>query len=139
MAIELKFDVSRIADACRKSPEAAYTGAKRGMHDVMDDWLLKSRNVAPLDTGNLRRQLATEVKGTSLADLVGEIYGNATESSPKYGRFNYGYWLHEVHTGKLHTPGTVRKFLDEPAEQNKEKWFQHIEKEVQAELRRLGW
>jgi hypothetical protein len=136
MAMEIEFDLSGLIRLLEATPEAVYTGGKRGLHDAMDDWLKEARDVAPLDSGNLRRQMHTEVDDKT---LTGEIYGNAVESSPGYGRFNYGYWLHEVHTGNLSTPGTVNKFLDEPAKEHQKKWLRHIESEIEAEVKRKGW
>lgn len=136
MAIKVDLNLDGLIRLLEKSPKAVYDGAKRGLHDTMNEWLSKSRDIAPLDSGNLRRQLHTEVDDKVLA---GEIYGNAVEYSLKYGRFNYGYWLHEIHTGNLSTPGTVHKFIDAPAKKDKEKWLRHIEKEIEAEAKRKGW
>lgn len=143
MAITLDFDISQFHRFLETAGDAVYTGAKRGLHDAMDDWLADARDVAPLAPkgGNLRKQMHTKVKGASIDDLKGTIYGNAVEDSRKYGRFNYGYWLHETSEGQatqLHTPGTVHKFLDVPAEQNKQRYFAQIEREIQAELRARG-
>lgn len=136
MAVKFDLDISGFISVLGATPKAVYTGAKRGLHDAMDEWLAESRDVAPLDSGQLRRLMETEVDG-----LTGEITANAVESSPKYGRFNYAYWLHEDDGQKanLHTPGTVHKFLDDPAEENRDKWLRHIESEIMTEVKRKGW
>jgi hypothetical protein len=139
MAMEFEFDIEglrKMLNSLGTMSSDFRNGAKRGLHDVMDDWLKESRDVAPLGSGNLRKQIHTEVDE---ATLKGTIYGNAVEYSPGYGRFNYGYWLHEVHTGNLSTPGTIHKFLEVPAVANKEKWLRHIESEIKAEVTRKGW
>ncbi|MFE4202139.1 HK97 gp10 family phage protein [Aneurinibacillus aneurinilyticus] len=138
MAANIELDLSKFIRLLEKTPEAIHRGGKRGLHDAMDDWLAKSRDVAPLDKGNLRKQLATEVDPKT---LTGEIRGNAVEHSPGYGRFNYGYWLHEDEgqSANLSTPDTVHKFLDEPAKLHQKEWVRHIESEIKTEGKREGW
>ncbi|MCP1354662.1 HK97 gp10 family phage protein [Aneurinibacillus migulanus] len=138
MAANIELDLSKFIRLLEKTPEAVYRGGKRGLHDAMDDWLAESRDVAPLDKGNLRKQLATEVDPKT---LTGEIHGNAVEYSPEYGRFNYGYWLHEDEgqSTKLSTPNTTHKFLDKPAQEHQKDWLRHIESEIEAEAKREGW
>jgi hypothetical protein len=140
MAANIELDLSKFIRLLEKTPEAVYRGGKRGLHDAMDDWLAESRDVAPIAPkgGNLRKQLATKVDAKT---LTGEIRGNAVEYSPGYGRFNYGYWLHEGEgqSTKLSTPDTTHKFLDKPAQEHQKDWLRHIESEMEKEAEREGW
>jgi hypothetical protein len=135
LAIELEFDLTRLRQLIERSPEAAARGAKRGMHDVLDDWVRESRDIAPIDTSNLRRQIhADQIKGSGL-NLTGSVTANAV-STWKGGPFNYAYYIHEV-TERAVTGDP--KFLDNPAKQNEKKWLGWIEEEIEIELKKAGW
>jgi hypothetical protein len=145
--IEISTDLTKFLHAIEEATAIMGDGAKRGLHDVMDEWLSKSRDLAPLDKGTLRRGMSTDIKGTG-ADLTGEINAVAIEvaKTGKWSgqRFNYAWYLHE--SGKYgesfknpSTPGTIPKFLDKPAKDNEDKWLKHIEKEIEKELKAKGW
>lgn len=131
-------DMTVLLTALERTPDAAARGATIGMRDVKDDWVRSARDVAPLDTGNLRRQISGKVEGSGL-DASVEIEANAMNSR----RFNYAYYIHEggmADDGKsLRHPGTVEKFLDQPAEQNEARWQAMIEREIREQLEREGW
>ncbi|NGQ95498.1 HK97 gp10 family phage protein [Brevibacillus sp. SYP-B805] len=132
MARDFELDVTKFIRALDGATEAIARGAKRGLHDALDDWRREATDVAPLDKGTLRRGIDTQIEGDGL-DLTGEISAVAIEDSRK-GRFNYAYYLHEV-KGEIKnptTPGTIAKFLDVPAEQNEKKWLDMIEDEIKA-------
>lgn len=131
MAGNFNSQMRRFIQALEEMPRAAEVGGERALTDIKDDWVLEARDVAPLDSGNLRRQIDGEVSDNTLV-----VSSNATNS----GRFNYAYYIHEQDAGGhgLKTTGTVKKFLDEPAEQRKETWLDWIEEEVDAELRQGG-
>jgi hypothetical protein len=136
MARDFEFDISGLQHLLNQSPQAAAKGAKRGLHDSLDDWVLKSRDIAPIDTGLLRRGIKAEgVAGTGL-NLKAEISSTAKERN-----FNYAYYIHEQDAGgkNLRVPGTVKKYLDQSGEDNKDKWMQWVEEEVRNELQRQGW
>jgi len=135
MAIEFDVDLSPLIDLIRKSPEAATRGAKRGLHDALDDWVRQSRDVAPIDSGTLRRSItAHPIEGSGL-NLEGTVSANATERW-RNGTFNYAYYIHEV---TEHAVTGDPKFLDNPAKQNENKWRDWIEDEIQDELKKAGW
>jgi hypothetical protein len=139
MAMRLEFNIIKFIRTLDATEEMIAKGAKRGLHDALDDWKRESTDVAPLDKGTLRRSISTEIDGKGL-ELTGEISANAIESGSK-GRFNYAYYIHEV-KGKIAnptTPGTLAKFLDVPAKKNEEKWLRMIENEIQDEVKRSGW
>lgn len=110
------------------------------MDEIKDDWVQKSRDVAPKDDSNLRRQIHGTVEGNGANSKV-IVTGNATNSSRGYGRFNYGYYLHEEapSSTKLSTQGTTLKFLDKPAEEREREWMRWLEEGVTEASRRRGF
>ncbi|WP_127506927.1 HK97 gp10 family phage protein [Paenibacillus humicus] len=141
MAAEFEFNMSRFLHAIEGAADTIAAGAKRGMHDALDDWKREAVDVAPIDKGTLRRSISVqEIEGAG-ANLTGGISANAVERTKGGRRFNYAYYIHEVKgdefSGK--TPGTVGRFLDVPAEKNGEKWMRGIEAEIADELKRKGW
>ncbi|MFY2158067.1 hypothetical protein ACOSZF_20875 [Cytobacillus firmus] len=131
-------DLSPLVDLLQRSPEAAGRGAVKAMRDIKDDWKRESVDVAPLDTGNLRRQINGRVEGSGLESTV-EIEANAMNS----GQFNYAYYIHEggmAADGKsLRHPGTEEEFLKKPAEENEQRWSRMLEREIRDQLDREGW
>lgn len=142
MARRISLDLSALVNLIQRSPEAAGRGAHRAMVDIKDDWVLKARNIAPLDSGNLRQQISGEVEGRGLGSEV-IVTGNATSRSAGGQRFNYGYYIHEGHMradGKqLRHPGTEEEFLDKAAEQNKQRYLDKLESGIREQLEREGW
>lgn len=136
---DFKIDMRQFDAAMRRSPEAVNAGARTALGDIKNDWLAESRDVAPLDTSNLRRQITAAVFKPGASGYI-EIEGNATQGGGG-GRFNYGYWIHEENAGgkSLLTPGTEKKFLDKPAEERIDEWAKWLEDEIKAELKKAGW
>lgn len=135
MAIKLEFDLSPLIKLIEKSPEATARGAKRGMHDALDDWVRQSRDIAPIDSGTLRRSITAHLSEGSGLNLEGTVSANATERW-RGGRFNYAYYIHEV---SEHAVTGEAKFLDKPAQENEQKWREWIEDEIKDELKKAGW
>ena len=136
MARDFELDTSRLEALIRRSPEAAARGARRGLHDSLDDWVIQSRDIAPLDKGTLRRGIKAEgVRGRDM-NLTAEISSVAKERN-----FNYAYYIHELDAGgkNLRTPGTVKEYLDKSGEENKDKWMRWVEEEIRIQLEREGW
>ena len=133
MAKDFELDLGPLRKLIANSPEAAGRGARQAMDDIKDDWVRQSRDIAPLDTGNLRRQITGEVEGQELISKV-IVTANAAQKG-----FNYGYYIHEENAGgkSLRTPGTVKKFIDESADEAK--WQRWLEEEIADELKRAGW
>lgn len=125
--------------ALQQLPGVVHQGAKRGLGDIKNDWVRESRDVAPLDTSNLRRQISGKVEMQSGANGYVEIEGNATQGGSS--RFNYGWWIHEQNAGgrSLQYAFAEKKFLDKPAEENERKWLGWIQEEIDVEIRRNGW
>lgn len=134
MAGEFYFESNGLAQAMERSIDATARGMLNGLTDVKNDWKAESVDAAPIDTSNLRQQIAAEV--FTEGDSTGvEITANATRGSR---RFNYAYYIHEEDAGGANVNGE-KKFLDKPAQDNKEKWADWIEREIESELRRAGW
>lgn len=142
MARGLSLDLSALVHLIQRSPEAAARGAHSGMDDIKDNWVVEARNIAPLDTGNLRRQISGEVEGRGFDSEV-IVTGNATSRSAGGRNFNYGYYIHEGHMrqdGKhLRHPGTEEEFLDKSGERNKQRYLDMLEDEIRRQLEREGW
>lgn len=132
MTKEFELDLSKFERALKKSPEAIAEGSKLALDDIKNDWVRQAVDVAPVDSGNLR----AEIYGEAENNLV-EVFANATDKND----FNYAYYIHELDAGgaKLRTPGTVKKFLDDPAEKSLAKWQRWLEEEIEKSLKNTGW
>jgi hypothetical protein len=140
MARDFEINIAGLERLMRMSPEAAGRGAKRGLHDALDDWKSEATDIAPISPGGgtLRRGIKAEgVKGSGL-DMKAEISSTAIEES-NGGRFNYAYYIHELNAGGANVSSGEKKYLDKSAEVNKAKWMRWVEEEIQKELRREGW
>jgi hypothetical protein len=141
MAREFELNLTPLRHLINRSPAMAARGAQRAMGDVKDDWVREARDIAPLDTGNLRQQINGAVEPDGINSAV-VVTANATARSGG-GNFNYAYYIHEGQMAadgkRLRYPGTVEQFLDESAESNKQRYMQMLENEIKEELRRGGW
>ena len=131
---EFYFEASGVVQAMERSIDATARGMLNGLTDVKNDWKAESVDIAPIDTSNLRQQIAAEVF-TEGNDKGVEISANATRGER---RFNYAYYIHEEDAGGANVNGE-KKFLDKPAQDNTQKWADWIEREIESELRRAGW
>lgn len=134
MAIEFSLNTKALERALKQSVEAADQAAKTALTDIKNDWKAGAVDDAPIDTGNLRRQIQAEVFDPGTDGYI-EVIANATRES-KGKRFNYAYYIHEdkgvVKTGE-------KKFLDKTAEKRQDVWQRWLEDEVEKELKKAGW
>lgn len=139
--ISVKIDMSELKRAVENTPDAIRSGAKSGMHDVLNDWRIQSTDLAPIDTSTLRKNIKTGIDAESGVNMSGKISANAYNGTYGGQRFNYAYYIHEVLGNNFRgkQPGTIGKFLDEPAERDEDRWGSHIESEIESELKRKGW
>jgi hypothetical protein len=74
-------------------------------------------------------------------EIVGEMKASAIETSQKWGRFDYAYYIHEElgDEFKGRVPGTVGRFLDIPAEQHEAEWIRKIEDDIKTKIREHGF
>ena len=94
---EFEFDAAKFFAHMDKKKLVTMAAEETAMHDVVDDLARISANIAPIDTGALRKSVKTDVRRTPKTQtLVGEVTFGVTEVSPGYGRFNYALWTHEA-------------------------------------------
>ncbi|NYV68914.1 hypothetical protein MHI39_20190 [Heyndrickxia sp. FSL K6-6286] len=139
MAKEFTLDLQPLENLIKKSPLAAAAGGKQALDDIKDDWVRQSRDIAPLDSRNLHDQIDGKVEGNGFKSEV-VISANAKAKSGT-GDFNYAYYIHEQDAGgkQLRHPGTVKKFLDESADERLEEWQRWLEDGIAEALKREGW
>lgn len=137
MAKDFELDMSAFMKAMEQLPEKVGQGAQNGLEKIKDDWVKEAQLVAPEDTGNLHDLITGEVRGQGANGFI-EIAGDA--HSMKGGdHFNYAYYIHEQNAGgkSLKTdknPNAIKKFLDQPAEDNMDKWQGWMEDEFKKAL-----
>lgn len=138
MAIKFEMDLSPLKKAIEHSPELAGNAAVEALDGIKDDWVMEARDIAPLDTGNLRKQIKGKVDVDGLNSSI-MVTGNAVNKTKGYGRFNYGYYIHELQAGgdQLRTPGTEYEFLDKSVDEPR--WQQMLKNRVLTALRKVGW
>ena len=130
MSSDFKIDSRKLERALRRSPRVAGAKVSGTMDEIKQDWVKESRDVAPIDSGNLRRQLRGSKKG-ELLDTTVTVNGNAGTSIGS--GFNYGLYIHEYNAGGKRVKGE-KKYLDVPAEQNKDKWAKWLEDSIKRSL-----
>lgn len=126
MAKDFDLDLGPLIAALDHSPDAIYNGSKRAVQDILNDWQRETRDDAPIDTGELRRNIKTDMRGTTATTVQGRISGNVYNNG-----FNYGYWQHEIRNG-----GGL-KYIENNAKPDE--WRTQIQDEIKAELRKAGW
>lgn len=136
MALDFKLDLTPLRQSVERSPETAGKAAVGAMGEIKDDWVREARDIAPIDSSNLRKQISGEVDVDGLNSSV-IVTGDAVNDVG--GRFNYGYYIHEMDAGggTLQTPGTEKKFLDKSTDESR--WQALLEKRVLTALRKEGW
>jgi len=137
MKIKVTSNIGDFQRLLRQTPEAIGDGVKTAMHDIKRDWQSEALEIAPVDTGELRNKIKTQVDGSGIEQ------GVTIESNAYNKGFNYAYYIHEGHMaadGKsLRAPGTVEDYLDQSAKKRVDTWVEWIEDDVKSELRRKGW
>ena len=109
MGQHASINTGRLERAIRRTPAKMKKHARIALTDIKDNWVADARDIAPLDTGNLRRQIVGKSNHMQVV-LTGSAKNNG---------FDYGLYLHEYgdHT-KLKTAGTKHKFLDESIDED---------------------
>jgi hypothetical protein len=113
---------------------------RRGVQDSMDDLKRISVNIAPIDDGDLRRSASYRTT-VGHNKVVGELTFSATNDSPKYGRFNYAYWTHEImSSGQAKANGGTdgyaigNKYVERPLKGEAEKYKRWIAEEIKEAI-----
>ena len=131
-----ELDLREFERAIQQASSVVARGAKRGLDDIRDDWLDRSETVTPVDTTHLKRQTEGEVEGNALNNMR-VILRNDAQSDDG---FNYAYYIHEEDFGgKTPRNGKLKKFLDQPLEENIGRYENKLQSEIEEELRRQGW
>lgn len=124
---DFTIDLTPLIRQYEKTPAVIAEGAKSAMHDILDFWQAEARDRAPHKTGSLKREIEQILEGDGInleAKMTNNVYNN---------NFNYGYWQHNVRGG------TGLKYIDNVANENKEKWLSWIEQDIRSALKRSGW
>jgi hypothetical protein len=134
---DFRLDLSELRRAIRYSSQYAGEAAEEALDEIKDDWVMEARDLAPIDSGNLRQQIKGRVQESGLDSSI-MVTANARNSSDN-GTFNYGYYIHELDAGSdlLRTPGTEKKFLEKSVDE--QKYQRHLVRKVKDKLRSLGW
>lgn len=134
MAFNFTYTSPNLQSLRRRSRDSIENAITKALTDVKNDWRAESVDATPLKDNALRTSIDSKVFKENTGGYV-EINAMANRRGRK-GNFNYAYYIHEGE-GKAVTG--EKKFLDKPAQQNKDKWIQWIEDEIEQELRRAGW
>ena len=118
MAGEFTLDTSKLKGALLRSEKETERGIKRGLIAIKNDWVADAVDLAPMDTGNLRKQISGQVDDVSVMLRANAVHGG----------FNYGYYIHEVRGNK---------FLDDAFDEAKAQ--ETLEREVEKALRKAGF
>jgi hypothetical protein len=133
------FDGSDFLRGLRITNVEQRIAAKNGVHDAMDDLKRIAVDIAPIDSGDLRR--SGHAKVTEHHDkIVGEVSFSAVDNSSGK-RFNYAIWTHEAdyNLGPIsrQSPGTDgytvgNKYLERPLRGEAEKYMRWIADEIRG-------
>jgi hypothetical protein len=127
-----------VANLQRMSDEVKHA-AKNGVQDSMDDLKRIAVDIAPIDSGDLRRSGNAKVRENAKS-IVGEVSFSAIDNSSGK-RFNYAVWTHEADykLGPLsaQSPGTDgyevgNKYLERPLRGEANKYIRWIAEEVRG-------
>jgi hypothetical protein len=91
---DFTFDFSQVLGNLTEITTEVKVAAKLGVQDSVDDLKRIAVDIAPIDSGDLRRSAHAKVTQRG-KDLVGEVTFNVTNAIG--GRqFNYAIWTHEA-------------------------------------------
>jgi hypothetical protein len=116
-----------------------HAAAKNGVQDSVDDLKRIAVDIAPIDSGDLRRSGNAKVRETP-RQIVGEVSFSAVDTSSGE-RYNYAIKMHEgeYNLGPLsrQAPGTDgyevgNKFLERPLKGEANKYIRWIAEEIRS-------
>lgn len=138
--IKFELDLEPLKKAIDKSSVQVEKGVVESLDAIKDDWVSEARDIAPIESGNLRKQIKGKVLESGLNSEI-MVSANAVNRTKGYGRFNYAYYIHEGYMEedgkKLRTPGTEKRFLDKSVDTKK--WQNFLINKVLSRLRGTGW
>jgi hypothetical protein len=132
-----EFDFSRVIANLESEMVRVHAAAKNGVQDSVDDLKRIAVDIAPIDSGDLRRSGNAKVRETP-RQIVGEVSFSAVDTSSGE-RYNYAIKMHEgeYNLGPLsrQAPGTDgyevgNKFLERPLKGEANKYIRWIAEEI---------
>ena len=134
----LEFDFSSVVANMATATARVKLAAKNGVQDSVDDLKRIAVDIAPIDSGDLRRSGHATVRENA-ASIVGEVSFSAVDDSSGR-RFNYAIKMHEgeYNLGPLSAaaPGTDgyevgNKYLERPLKGEANKYMRWIAEEIE--------
>jgi hypothetical protein len=125
--------IHRFADL----PKQVFDESVEAMHDVTDDLLRESRDLAPIDKSTLRKTSFKSVEKEGEA-IVGIVSYGIKEEDNEGGHFNYALLMHESRDYTPSTPGTGPKYLERPYKKNLNRYQQWLADAIKRGLERSG-
>jgi hypothetical protein len=137
MSESFEIDFSRVITNLAEDSVLIKQAAKLGVQDSIDDLKRIAVDIAPIDSGDLRRSGNAKVRENA-GNIVGEVSFSAVDNSSGR-RFNYAVWTHEAdyNLGPLsrQAPGTDgyevgNKYLERPLKGESQKYLRWIAEEI---------
>lgn len=137
MSDGLEFDFAGVVANMEAATLRVKLAAKNGVHDSVDDLKRIAVDIAPIDSGDLRRSGHATVRENT-RDIIGEVSFSAVDNSGGQ-RFNYAIKMHEgeYNLGPLsrQAPGTDgydvgNKYLERPLKGEANKYMRWIAEEI---------
>lgn len=132
-----KFDGSDFLRGLKITSVASLAAARKGVEDSVDDLKRISTDIAPIDSGDLRRSGNATTTQTS-SQIIGEVTFSAVDDTGGK-RFNYALYTHEADYNlgphSAGAPGTDgyevgNKYLERPLKGEAEKYMRWIADEI---------
>jgi hypothetical protein len=133
----MEFDFSGVVANMAEATARVQLAARNGVQDSVDDLKRIAVDIAPIDSGDLRRSGHATVRQTP-GEIVGEVGFRAVDNSG--GRqFNYAVWIHEgeynLGPQSAAAPGTDGydvgdKYLERPLRGEANKYMRWIAEEI---------
>lgn len=132
MSANFKIDTSQFDAYVSQVKPKVQAAAVATMYEATDDLERIAVNIAPIDSGQLRRSSKKTVTPVGNSAVIGTVSFNASENSTGYGRFNYALWTHEYQYNlgpkSAASPGTDgynvgNKYLSRPLYGEAPKYF----------------
>ncbi|OCA87295.1 HK97 gp10 family phage protein [Pseudobacillus wudalianchiensis] len=117
----------------QKLPHDLKNAAVDGVHAALQEWMMEAQKVAPVDEGNLKNEIETEINRSL---MEGSLISNAYSSTG----FNYAYYLHEVGSQKGYKPKKAGKSLEWLKVTNDpDRSLETVERTIVQKMRGKGW
>jgi hypothetical protein len=133
----MDFDFSGVVANMAQATARVKLAARNGIQDSVDDLKRIAVDIAPIDSGDLRRSGHATVRQTPLS-VIGEVSFSAVDNSGG-SRFNYAIKMHEgeynLGPQSAASPGTDgyevgNKYLERPLKGEAEKYMRWIAEEI---------